>query len=134
LNNSITLFSASSVKGNVISGGDIKSLRITSDVGQVLGGTAANGTTFDFNGTLPDGGDTLVVVAGTGQRGVNISNVSIADLGRLEAGAGGAGALGGNITNVTLVADTNGFTIKAGDGGDGIVAGAMAGMAARSPD
>jgi hypothetical protein len=118
--NSITSFAAGAVKGKIISGGDIKSIKVTNDVGSILTGRAADGVTYDFNSTVADGGDTLAVPNVAGAKGVNISNVSVGSLTLLEAGGGGAGGIGGNVSGVTVISDTDGFTIKAGSGGDGI--------------
>lgn len=117
--NTVSLFSASSVKGDILSGGAIKSIRVTSDVGQILTGSAASGVTFDFNGALEDGGDTLLVAPAAGKTGANISTVSAGDVVRIQAGGGGSGGSGGSVSNVTLISDTNGFIIQAGDGGNG---------------
>ena len=119
LNNRISLFSASEVQGNILSGGDIKGIRVTNDVGSILAGTAANGVTFDFNGSLPDGGDALVFSVNAGQKGTSISSISLGDATRIQAGNGGAGAVGGSITGVTLIEATSGFIVQAGNGGDG---------------
>jgi hypothetical protein len=122
LNNRIALFSASAVMGNIISGGEMKTIRVTNNVVAVLAGTAANGVTYDFNADRPDGGDTLQYVANPGQKGTSISNVSLGDVTRIQAGAGGAGAVGGSISSVTLIEATSGFIIQAGNGGDGTAA------------
>ncbi|MEA3210008.1 MAG: hypothetical protein QOE70_3065 [Chthoniobacter sp.] len=121
--NSITLFQATSVTGKIISGGEIKGIQLTNNVDQILTGLAANGVTYDFNtAAKAKGGDTLVVTALPGAKGINISNVAAGGVTRIEAGAGGAGGIGGAISGVTLISDTDGLTIKAGNGGDGTAA------------
>jgi len=112
------------VKGNitrsVVSGGDISNLNITGSTAQVLTGKAADGYMYDFNSTVADGGDTLSVVPAPGVKGGNMNNVTLGAVTSVLAGGGGAGAVGGSISNLTMVAGTDGFTIQAGPGGDGV--------------
>lgn len=117
--NTIGFFGASTVEGSIVAGGAIKGINITSSANQILTGSAAHGLTYDFNGTAEDGGDTLNVVPVTGQAGPSISNVTVTDVTKIQAGSGGPGGAGGSITKVTLISDTDGWSILAGDGGAG---------------
>jgi hypothetical protein len=119
-------FSSNDVTGNIISGGKISNVNAGA-VGGILSGTAANGVAYDFfrpdpgNPGAPDvpgGGGTLTVTATAGVAGPGIQNVLVKSVGdRIEAGAGGAGAKGGSISNLQITADSDGLTIAAGDGG-----------------
>ncbi|MEO6567938.1 MAG: hypothetical protein ABIO94_04180 [Opitutaceae bacterium] len=125
LSNPIKLFAANAVKGTIAAGGAIKGIKVTNDVGQIFTGNAANGFTFDLNGTAADGGDILSVAPNAGQKGPAISHVSVGEIGggslagKIQSGAGGAGAAGGKIADITIVADTSGWTLQGGVGGDG---------------
>ena len=108
------------VTGSVISGGQINKLRVGGSVQQILTGTAANGYTFDFNGALPGGGDQLVVATPLAKvAGISILNTTVGELNTLRAGDGGPGGKGGALTTITVLADENGFTLAAGNGGGG---------------
>jgi hypothetical protein len=120
-------FSVNDVTGSIISGGKITNLNAGA-VGNLLAGTAANGVSYDFfrgpgtpdPDTVPGGGATLTVLADPGAAGPGIQNVLVKSIGgRMEAGSGGTGAKGGSITGVEVTADSDGFTIAAGDGGAG---------------
>jgi hypothetical protein len=124
LENTITAFSASGgVTGNIVSGGVISSIPSLSSVGKILTGKAANGVAFNFTAGVGDGGDSFSVVPASGKRGVDINKVVASNVGEIRAGGGGAGAVGGSISNVTLLADTDGFVIQAGEGGAGVGSG-----------
>jgi hypothetical protein len=118
LENKIALFSAPAVTGSIISGGVMSSINVGS-VAKILTGAAANGVTYDFNGVVADGGDSLVVVPAAGKRGVDIKTVVVSRVDQILAGGGGAGAVGGSISDVTIQGDTDGFLIQAGAGGAG---------------
>jgi hypothetical protein len=119
LHNSISFFGASTVTGNIIAGGSIQGVNVTSSVNQILTGTAAHGLTYDLNGAVADGGDTLNVVAVAGKSGSAISKITVGNVTKIQTGSGGAGAAGGNISKVTLISDTDGWIIQGGDGGAG---------------
>ena len=120
----------------VLSGGSINSLLINGTVGSVLAGSAADGEAFDFfpdrtdlNNTpnnpaddivqpQPGGGGIVTFSLSPGQKGASITNTTVDGLAdRLEAGAAGAGAKGGNVNGVRITSDTDGFSILAGAGG-----------------
>lgn len=122
LNPITSLVVSGNVNGSVISGGQINKLSVGS-VKQVLAGTAANGVSFDFNGAVTGGGDLLAVASpAPGIKGVSILNTSIGTLNLMQAGDGGAGAIGGALTNITLIAAQSGFLLQSGDGGSGVAA------------
>lgn len=146
LTNTITFFGANAVKGTIAAGGAISGIKVSNDVTQILTGSAVNtaefgGTplAFDFNGAAAGGGDTLApVVPGINKAGPSITNVSVGDLleatngvqtkgGKLQSGDGGPQAAGGSISGITIIADTNGWLVKSGAGGDGISAAARGG-------
>lgn len=109
------------VNGSFVSGGQINNLRVSGKIEQVLTGTAADGYAYDFNGAVADGGDQLVVATpAAGVKGISILNTTVGELDTMRAGNGGAGAVGGGLTNVTVLADENGFTLRSGDGGAGV--------------
>lgn len=130
-----------SVNGRVIAGGSITGINIAGNVEQIATGTAAVISssnpavfyTYDFGGSTPDvapgvGEATLTAFTpGAKKAGGSISNVSVGTLndtaapsgyGSIVASDGGAGGVGGSISNVNVVADTTGFNILAGSGGD----------------
>jgi len=133
---------AGDVNGSIVSGGQVNKLKVNGIAHNVLVGTSANGLTFDFNtATIADGGDTVVVNApGAGVKGVSIFDTTIGDLSRpnpadptvppgripgvMQAGDGGAGAAGGMLNNITILADADGFELRAGHGGSGAKGGA----------
>jgi hypothetical protein len=119
LHNSISFFGASTVTGNIIAGGSIQGVNVTSSVNQILTGTAAHNLTYDLNGSAEDGGDMLNVVAVAGKSGPAISKITVGDVTKIQTGGGGAGAAGGKISKVTLISDTDGWVIQGGDGGAG---------------
>jgi hypothetical protein len=117
-----------SVFGKVLSGGDIKKVTVAGNVEAILAGSAANGALFDFfpdkvfdDGTTqvqPGGGGAVSFTATPGINGAAITNALIESItDRMEAGSGGAGAVGGKISNVRITSDTDGFSILAGHGG-----------------
>lgn len=119
LNPITSLVVSGDVTGHIISGGNISAVKVVGNVPNIFGGTAANGVTYDFNGSNADGGDTLAVGLVNGKIGVSLSNVNVVSVTSVEAGAGGAGAAGGALTGVNIINDTNGFSLKSGNGGDG---------------
>jgi len=136
LANSISMFSATAVTGQIISGGSINGIRVSGEVGRILSGDAADGLKFNFFAgaddtryTGRDGGDILSVIPQDGKTGVSIANVSVGKVGSsvaaysaglIQAGNGGAGGAGGSITGVAVFGDTDGFTMQAGRGGRGV--------------
>lgn len=120
LTNPISFFGAATVTGNIIAGGSIQNINVTSSINQILTGSAANNVAYDFNGSaVEDGGDVLAVVPVVGKAGPSISKIAVGDVTKIQAGGGGAGGTGGSISRITLVADTNGWVIQAGEGGNG---------------
>lgn len=108
------------VKGSVFSAGDIKGLNLAGDVQSILAGTAADGQSFDFFGGSLGGKGTFSVAPDAGVAGASITNLVVKDvIDRVQAGKGGAGGKGGSLIGVQVTADTDGFTLIAGDGGDG---------------
>lgn len=113
----------------VLSGGTIRSLTINGTVGSALAGGAANGATFDFYPDRsgpgpadlqlqPGGNGTIAFTLAPGQTGASILNSRLnAIVDRVEAGAGGPGAAGGDINDSQITADTDGFALIAGAGG-----------------
>src|SRR5581483_8766937 len=110
-----------SVNGSIIAGGAINKAQVVGDVKSILTGNAANGYTYDFNTSAKaGGGQTLVVGAADGAKGQNIANVIVGSItNKIQSGDGGAGAVGGSLSNITLTTDTDGFTLQAGVGGSG---------------
>ncbi|MEK0449387.1 MAG: hypothetical protein RL088_1655 [Verrucomicrobiota bacterium] len=116
------------VGGKVLASGKISNVVISGDVGAILAGSAGNGETFDFfpryigaGGLVtdtPGGNGVFNFAPGSGKAGSPVQNIivdSITD--RIEAGIGGEGAAGGGITKVFVRGDSDGFLVKAGDGG-----------------
>lgn len=111
-----------SVGGSVLSGGDIRSLTIARNVDSVLAGSAAAGSSFDFFTGSAGGEGVANSTARPGKAGSSITNSLIFSLtDRLEAGQGGAGAIGGSLSNIQITGDTDGFQLLAGAGGAGDV-------------
>jgi len=110
-----------SINGSIYSGGTISALKVVGSVSEVLTGTAASGHVYDFNGPDANGGQNLSFVAASGAKGADILNANIGALDLMQAGDGGVGGKGGSLSGITIVADTNGFTLQAGAGGDGDV-------------
>lgn len=110
---------AGDVTGSIVSGGTISGVNVTGRVNNVLAGSAANGYTFDFNGALDLGGETLEVTMAAKEKGVAITKSSFGNVATIQAGDGGAGAAGGAVSLITIRGDQDGFTIQAGRGGDG---------------
>ena len=116
------------IGGKVLASGKISNVVISGDVGAILAGSAGNGETFDFFPSYLGAGDIVVgtpggdgvfnFAPGSGKTGSPVQNIivdSITD--RIEAGIGGEGAAGGGITKVFVRGDSDGFLLKAGDGG-----------------
>ena len=112
-----------SVNGNVLSGGDIQVITIAGNVDNVLAGTAAAaGVAFHFFKAAGSGDGVAGLTIKAGKTGASISNAAIKSIGgRLEAGRGGAGGIGGAVTNIQITGDTDGFQLLAGAGGLGDV-------------
>jgi len=121
LNTLGNLLVSGNVEGRVISGGDIINLKVIGSVDRVLAGAAANAVTFDFNTSMNSGGanNTLSVSPSAKVKGISIKGATLGSLNLMEAGGGGEGAIGGSISNITLLDDTDGFIIRAGAGGAG---------------
>ncbi|MHA3773556.1 hypothetical protein ACXR0O_18635 [Verrucomicrobiota bacterium sgz303538] len=110
-----------SVGGSIISGGSIKNVSVQGDVKAILTGTAAAGREIDFFPGVTGGNGTLAVSQPAGKVGPSISRIAVDSISeRIEAGVGGAGAAGGALNFIQVTEDTNGFTLKAGDGGDAV--------------
>jgi|GEM_PF-1256283 len=108
------------VKGSIFSAGDIKGVTIAGDVKSILAGTAANGQSFDFFGGGLGGKGSFTVNPDAGVVGASITNLVVKDvIDRVQAGKGGAGGKGGGLIGIQVTADSDGFTLIAGDGGDG---------------
>jgi len=89
----------------------------------------------------PGGSGTIAFVTPAGKVGASITNAKIGSIGLdpslnqsangvplfpypsktgyVEAGGGGFGGKGGSLSNIEITKDTNGFWLKAGDGGNG---------------
>jgi hypothetical protein len=109
------------VSGGVFAGGSIDNITISSgSVQNVLAGTAVNGHFFDFvQSDILAPRFTAQVEYGARTAGASITNTSLHDVvERVEAGAGGFGAKGGSLTNISINADTDGFALIGGHGGD----------------
>ena len=100
------------------------------NVEQIANGLAANGVPIDFFNIAGAAGEhTLAVTAAPGEAGSAITAVRVGSLGDLilpgtgliAAGTGGAGAKGGALSQIQVLQDTDGFTLRAGNGGAGIV-------------
>jgi hypothetical protein len=105
---------------SIIAGGTIKNVK-GNDAGNLFTGNAADGYGYDFNSTDSGGGAVLAPFAlSAHQAGASISSISLTDVGAIHASDGGAGAVGGAISNVTITSDTTGLTLQAGAGGAGI--------------
>ena len=116
------------VGGKVIASGKISNVIISGDVGAILAGSAGNAETFNFfpnyigTGGLivntPGGDGVFNFSPGPGKAGSSIQNTivnSITD--RMEAGIGGEGGAGGSIKKAFIRGDSDGFELRAGDGG-----------------
>ena len=111
-----------SVNGSVLSGGNILSLTITGNVNNVLAGSAATNTPFDFFTGSAGGEGSAGLLVPAGVAGAHIINAQIKSItDRLEAGRGGAGGRGGSLVNIQITEDTDGFQLLAGAGGLGDV-------------
>ncbi|MES2570044.1 MAG: hypothetical protein V4710_08310 [Verrucomicrobiota bacterium] len=121
-----------SVRGSILSGGAIKSLVVAQNVESVQAGTAVYNTNFDvFKVADPGNPDGFLAERYTqidpGANGViskapgaSITNVVVGSVtDRIEAGAGAAGAKGGSLIGIQVLADSNGFELIAGNGGGG---------------
>ena len=119
-----------SVNGGIFAGGIITNLTVQGNVEQIANGLAANGVPIDFFNIAGAAGEhTLAVTAAPGEAGSAITAVRVGSLGDLilpgtgliAAGTGGAGAKGGALSQIQVLQDTDGFTLRAGNGGAGIV-------------
>ncbi|MEQ1861045.1 MAG: hypothetical protein ABMA13_14005 [Chthoniobacteraceae bacterium] len=116
------------VQGSILSGGDINGLTVINSVENVYAGAAAHGKAFSFFSGVNAGNGMVIFQPDAGVKGASITNVQIGALnstvgnvavpGELIAGAGGAGANGGSLTNIRITGDSDGFRLVAGDGGD----------------
>ena len=120
--NSLTV--SGNVSGAIIAGANVSSLQ-AGFVNQILTGHAANGYTFNFEGSdINSSGVTQlsVPVPATGVAGPSLSNVVLGGVNTLTLGVGGATAAGGGISGITIQSgDLVAGTITAGAGGDGIL-------------
>lgn len=114
------------VSGSILAGGSISKVNVGT-VGAIGTGSVGNGYQFDLGGNAPQIGNVnpgkgtlgdLTLAAG--KAGPSISGVTADGVDIIEASKGGAGGRGGSISLVTLLSDSDGFVIKAGDGGDGL--------------
>jgi hypothetical protein len=114
------------VGGKILSGGSVSNVSVNGSVAAILTGTAADGATFDF---FPgrEGGEGIIAGQTATGRGPSISNVVVDAVGIIAAGNGGAGAAGGSIKSIQIIADRNGFVLQAGDGGAGDLSGGSGG-------
>jgi len=106
------------VSGRIMAGGPISNVT-AQGIGEMLAGTAASGQSYNF---FPGVGTahTISFAATPGQAGASISSVFVNTTFGMgfEAGAGGAGAAGGSITNVKVIDDISAFSMIAGNGGN----------------
>ena len=100
----------------------------TPQVGDIYTGTAASNQPFHFTqlaGNNAIEGTLLPFTPPAGEHGGDITGISSGgvpfNIGTIEAGNGGFDARGGDISNITLDGDTGGYTLIAGNGGDGPV-------------
>jgi hypothetical protein len=130
--------------------GSAKYVEATPEIGSIYAGSAGSGKSFSF-GTAASGeglgfnkanvrGKLQALPPGAGTAGADIIGVRAADdsmlfnLGTLQAGNGGAGGRGGNVTDVRITGDqAGGYQIIAGDAGTG-AEGAPGGNVARFAD
>ena len=118
-----------SVNGGIFAGGIITNLTVQGNVEQIANGLAADGVMIDFFTGVAGGEHTLAITAAPGEAGSAITGVRVGSLGDLivpgsgliEAGTGGAGGKGGALSQIQVLQDTDGFTLRAGSGGAGIV-------------
>jgi hypothetical protein len=118
-----------SAHGSIISGGAMTTITAKS-VNKIVTGSAADGYTYDFNSTDTGngngqgnnmGGATLAAFAKpikTAAPGISIVNVGQVDV--IQASDGGVSAPGGSLSKISIGSDSNGFTLQAGKGGDGL--------------
>ena len=111
--------SVASVNGNIFSGGAIGKLAVEGSVKQIGTGLAASGKAIDLFRSVVGGEGTLTITAAIGEAGPSISNVRVGTLDSLTAGDGGVGGRGGSVGGIEVLQDTDGFTIRAGNGGAG---------------
>ena len=127
------------VGGSIIAGGSISNVSAGFVYGTVQSGlTAATEYTFggyagvgtgiltQFSSDITQGNGFLPAAKLTGG---SLSNITVQNSTGLYAGAGGAGAAGGSITNVTLLSDAAGITIQGGNGGSAGIGSAINGGA-----
>ena len=116
------------VGGKVLASGNIANVVISGDVGAILSGSAGNAETFNFFPNYIGAGGLIVDTPGgngvfnftpaAGKVGSSVQSVivnSITD--RIEAGVGGEGGAGGSIKKIFVRNDSDGFELRAGDGG-----------------
>ncbi len=123
----------------IISGGAITNVDVKGNVGSILTGAAASGHRIDFFPGVAGGDGVLNVIQPVGKLGPSISKVVVNGISGyvideidpanpaqprydalIEAGVGGNGAKGGSLTSIQVTSDIDGFTLKAGDGGDAV--------------
>lgn len=108
------------LEGSLLSGGSISNVTISGSADSILTGTATSGHAYDLGGGQPQGQGVLNAFTPLAkQSGAAIANVTIGSVDLIQAGDGAAGKVGGSISNITIQSDTDGFVIRAGDGGDG---------------
>jgi hypothetical protein len=119
------------ISGSIIAGGSISNVSAGIVYGTVQSGLTAANTYYTFGGYAGVGfGDLTQFSSDSSQgngllpaaklTGGSLSNITVGNSTGLYAGAGGAGAAGGSIANVTLTSDATGMTIQGGNGGAGL--------------
>ena len=108
--------------GSILAGGNIKNVTLAGTVNHILAGTATNGQTFNFSGAAGGVTGTIASAPVDGHAGSNITTVTVnafAAGGRIQAGDAGFAGIGGAISGLQVLSDTNAFSILGGTGGFG---------------
>ncbi len=120
------------LNGNFLTGGGLTNLSITGRAGIIATGSEAGGRPFDFNSYLPTSLTTVIGFGYVSVQGVlnpftptkpaDINGVTVGgDLHAILAGDGAPGRAmrGGDILNIIINNDPDGYLVKAGDGSNG---------------
>lgn len=112
------------ILGRVVSGGSMAKISISGTAEQLT--TSSDGTyTYSWGGTGSAFGSSLLAAytPAAGKAGGSLQSIQLGAVDEVVAGVGGSQGKGGSILGLSVLADSNGFLVAAGRGGDGAKAG-----------
>jgi hypothetical protein len=109
-----TLEVSGSVSGSIVGAGALNKVSVAGGLDRL---TTAHDGAWQYN--FGDGAKALAPYTPAAKvAGGSINSATIGEANLIQTGTGGAGAAGGSINGLTMVADANGIDIVAGRGGD----------------